>query len=294
MQINNQEIELSNEEKVLFPIAEITKGDLIQYYKKIGERFIPHTSKRPMALQRFPDGIKGEGFYQKQIPDYFPQWIDTYAVEKKEGGTTDYVLGNNLETMVYLANQAMITPHGWLSTTENIHHPDRMIFDLDPSTEKDFNKVQEGALFIKGLLDDLDLKSFPMTTGSQGIHIVLPLVQNLDFDQVREIAKRIGKKAVDKKPNLFTMEMRKDKREGKVFIDIMRNAYGQIAVVPYGVRAILGAPIATPLNWEEVKRKDLKAKSYTIKSIFRRLGHMEDPWKEFYNSSNDLEKIKEV
>ena len=259
----------SNEDKILFPKNKITKGELIEYYEKIGPIMVPFMKDRPISMVRYPNGIKEKGFFQKDAGSHFPDWITTIQIER-EGVLKDtkYVIVNNVATLVYLANQACITPHLWLSKIDKINYPDRLIFDLDPSIDN-FAQVQKGAMLLKKELDKLDIPNFVMTTGSRGLHIVTPLKRIHTFEWVRSFALDIANILIEKNPSLFTVEIRKNKRGKKIFIDTLRNAFAQTAVAPYAVRPKPGAPVATPLEWEEIT-KNLRPNQYTIKNIFQR------------------------
>ena len=232
IKIGRHTIETTKEELVLFPKSGLTKGDLINYYSRIAPIMVPYIKNRPISMQRFPNGLDAESFYQKDAPDYFPSWIVRSPIAKHEGGHVNYVVINNKETLVYLANQACIVVHIWLSKIDNIDFPDRMIFDLDPSGNK-FSDIQKAALMFKELLDSIGLESFPMTTGSRGIHVVVPTKRQHPFDWVRSYAHDIGSLFVHRYPDMFTMEMRKEKRGKRIFIDTLRNAFGQTGVAPY-------------------------------------------------------------
>lgn len=289
--IAGHEIEFSNLDKVLFPKSGLTKGDLVEHYRRIAEFALPHYRDRPLSMQRFPDGIDAEGFFQKNLPDYFPGWIDRVAL-KKEGGSVTYVLANHAATLVYLANQGCITPHLSLARQDKPDHPDLMIFDLDPSDD-DFGKVQNAAKKLRALLDELALASFVQTTGSRGLHVVIPLDRSAAFDEVRDFARALADCLAGRHPNSLTTEQRKSNRGDRVFLDYLRNAYGQTAVAPYAVRAIEGAPVATPLNWDEVGRRELHAQKYTIKNIFRRLAQTGDPWSGIGRRAHSLAAVRE-
>lgn len=277
IEVDGHEIELSNRDKLFFPDAGITKGDLVDYYRRIAEVALPHYRDRPLSMQRFPDGIVAEGFFQKTAPDYFPEWIETAEVAK-EDGSVRHVIANSAATLVYLADQGMITPHLSLSRVDDIDSPDRLIFDLDPS-DGDFAKVQAAARHVRAALDELSAPAFVQTTGSRGLHVVVPLDRSAGFDVVREAAQRIAEKMAARLPDALTVAQRKARRGSRVYLDTGRNAYGQTAVAPYGVRARPGAPVATPLDWNEALAADMSPRKYTITNIFRRLGNKEDPWR---------------
>ncbi len=280
MKVDSYEIELSNRDKVFFPAQNITKGDLVDYYKRIGDIMIPLISARPLTMHRFPDGIAKSGFYQQKMPGYFPDWFDRVEIEKKEGGSVTRPVCTRTADLVYLANQGCITPHIWLSRKDNLNNPDRMIFDLDPGAE-DFKLVCRGALALREALQTFDLVPFVMTTGSRGLHIVVPLKRGPDFDAVRKFARQKADQVAGDNPGEFTTEQRKEKREERLYIDTSRNAYGQTAVAPYAVRALEGAPAATPLEWEEIEQGKIdSAQKYSLNNIFRRLARKKDPWKD--------------
>ena len=288
--VDGREIDLSRTDKPLFPDG-TTKGDLIEYYRKIADAMIPYMADRPLVMHRFPDGVGGEDFYQKDMPDYFPRWIHHVTVEK-EGGTVTHVVCDNAATLVYLADQACITPHLWLSRRDRLHHPDRMILDLDPANG-DFDDVRAGALLLRDALEEVGLTPFVMTTGSRGLHVVVPLNASDDFDRVRHFAGRLASHIAREDPKHFTTEQRKAKRRNRVFIDLARNAYAQTAVAPYSVRARERPYVATPLDWKEVNNAGLTATGYTIRNIFRRLGQREDPWRDMNRYASSMEAARE-
>lgn len=270
-------VEITNEDKVLFPKDKITKGDLIAYYATVAFRMLPLIKNRPISMKRYPDGIKKQGFVQKQVSDYFPDWIKTKAVKRKEKDSIKMLVCNDKDTLRYLANQACITPHIWQSTLGSLKMPNRMVFDLDPPG-KNFSSVVEGAKFLREVLEhDFRLKSYVMTTGSKGLHVVVPLKPIHTFEEVRKFAKEVGKILVDEEPAYYTLNPRKSGRRSKLFIDYLRNGYAQTAVAPYAVRALDGAPVAIPLSWNELTAR-LSPQSFTLKTIKRRLTKA-DPWK---------------
>ncbi len=291
MKIGGHKIEISNEDKVFFPKAKITKGDVIDYFRRVTRVMLPYVRERPLAMHRHPDGIKGEGFFQKDVPDYFPGWIKRVSTPRKEGGKIDNVVCNNAATLVYLANQACITPHLWLSRRDKLDYPDQLIFDLDPP-KKQFALVRFAAKALHEFFDDLGLRSFVKTTGSRGLHIIVPLDRKQDFDSVRQFAQDVARVLAHRHPKRLTVEPRKDKRRGRLFLDTARNSYAQYAVAPYAVRAIEGAPIATPVTWNEVGDTKLDAQSFSMKNIFQRLNRKSDPWKNLRRSARSLKAAR--
>lgn len=292
MKIDGRIINVSKADKIIFPVTMITKWDLIQYYSKISPYMLSYMKNRPLALQRFPEGIQKEGFYQKNASDYYPDWIKTFRV-KKEGGWVDHVLCNDKETLIYLVNQGVITFHLWLSTTDKLRFPDKLVFDLDP-TEEDFDKVIKGAQVLKRVLEnDLGFKTYVMTTGSKGLHIIAPLIPNQDYDEVHDFAKKVANYIVIKHPSEFTVTIKKDQRKGRLFIDYLRNSYAQLVVAPFSVRALEGAPVATPISWQELKEGKIStSKAFNIHSVFKRLEQKDHPWKGFNTHTKSINDPK--
>lgn len=294
LKIGRRSIEVSNLQKILFPKDKITKGDILDYYERIAKYMVPHMKNRPITMQRFPDGIRDNGFYQKNISDYFPKWIDYIPIKKQEDGVVKYAICNDAATLIYLANQLCLTPHLWLSKVDDVNTPDRIIFDLDPSSKSavssptSFANVKKAAVLLKALLEELGLTSYVMTTGSRGAHVVVPLKRNYDFDEVRDFARDVAELLVSENPKLLTIEVRKGKRRGRIFVDYLRNAFGQTAVAPYAVRAKPGAPVATPITWQELRSAGMHAQRFTIKNIFKRLSTKKDPWHDIDKHAQSL------
>jgi bifunctional non-homologous end joining protein LigD len=285
--LDGHDIKITRPEKVLFPEDGVTKGDLIAYYQRVAPWILPHLEGRPLTFQRFPDGIDKAGFFQKSAGAYYPAWIQRATMEKT-GGTVSHVVCENAATLVYLANQACVALHTALSRADKPHHPDLMIFDLDPSKEDDLPAVIQGALWLKELLEARDLPAFVKTTGSRGLHVVVPLDAKRDFGAVLAFAHSLAELLVERDPEHYTLEFYKNKREDRVFVDVNRNAYAQTAVAAYSVRARQGAPVAVPLPWSELRHKNLRPDGVTIRNAFERLEHIEDPWKDFWKVSASL------
>ncbi|GAA5480841.1 non-homologous end-joining DNA ligase [Haloferula sargassicola] len=290
IQANNRSIELSHEDKLLFPDDGITKRHLAEYYRDIAETMLPHLRDRAITMQRLPDGIDGKTFYHKDAPDYFPEWIRTSEL-KKEGGTVNHVIADDAATLVYLANQACITPHTWLSRVDEPDQPDLLVFDLDPSGG-DFKGLRRAAMMTRELFDEAGLAPFVKTTGSRGLHVVSPLRRGPDFDEVRQLARDLAEILVGRDPELFTTEQRKNKRGNRIFLDTLRNAWGQTVTPPYAVRPKPGAPVATPLEWDEVDADDISQR-HTLKSIFRRLSQKDCPWKDIRRHARSIKSARD-
>ena len=288
-------VDLDNLDKVFFPDAGITKGDVVDYYRDMAEVMATHLQDRPLALERFPDGIETDGFFQQDCPDYFPDWIDTVSTERRDRSETSspvrHVVCATTACLVYLANQGVVTLHGWLARAPKIDHPDKLIFDLDPPGD-DFAPVKQAARQVRDLMETLGLNPYVMTTGSRGLHVMAPLARDDDFDTVRALASDMASHLAERYPDALTTEQRKAKRKGRVYLDVMRNAYGQTTVVPYTLRAKPGAPVATPLHWDELESGDLDSQSYDLRNIRRRLGQMDDPWAGIAREGRGIDAIR--
>jgi bifunctional non-homologous end joining protein LigD len=273
-------VELSHTGKVLFPGDGVTKGDLVAYYERTAGMMLPWLRDRPVAMRRYPDGITGPGIMQKNVPRYFPDWV-TRAEVRKQGGSLQQVICDKPATVVYLANQACIEVHAFLSRLDRIDDPDQLIFDLDPPDGDRFGDVRTVALLLRQLLEDeLGLATFVKTTGGKGLHVHVPLDATADFDAARGFTQEVAGVLAARNPGLATTEQRRDKRGTLIYLDVMRNSYAQLAVAPYSVRGRPGAPVATPLSWDELDDK-LRPGQFTIKTVPDRVSGLSggaDPW----------------
>ena len=290
--IDGHQITISNPDKVMFPADGITKGDLVEYYQRVAERMLPHVRGRPLHMNRFPDGIGRIAIQQKRIPDSFPQWIKRATVDLHRGGTITHALIDNAATLVYLANYNMITAHVWLSRIEAPEQPDQLIFDLDPSDE-DFRLVRRTAINLRTLLEELRLVAYVKTTGSRGLHVVVPISIEPSFEDVHVFADVIAQRLAAGDPDHLTTEFIKQKREGRLFIDVNRNAYGQTVVAPYSVRARRAAPIAVPIAWADVDSDALRPDGVTMRNVWDWLQGHHDPWEQMERSRLPLPRLTE-
>jgi bifunctional non-homologous end joining protein LigD len=271
-------VEISRPGKLLFP--EISKADLAGYYRQAAEAMLPYLRDRPLALARYPDGIDGQGIFAKNVPPHFPDWIGRVDVPK-EGGTVHHLVCRNPATLVYLANQAVIELHPFLSRVGALHCPDQLVIDLDPPSAGHFPAACRVALLLRDLLTSLGLTSFVKTTGGKGLHVQVPLDGKADFDEARRFASGLAGLLAREHPDLVTTEQRRNQRGDRIYADIMRNAYAQTAVVPYSVRARPGAPVATPLHWQEVGDPRLRPDRFTLRTVPERIAQTrgsDDPW----------------
>ena len=291
--IDGHQVELSHLDKVFFPESGITKGDVVEYYERIAAHMLPHVRERAMTMHRYPDGINGEDFYQQNMPDYFPDWIARVDVDKEDGKVT-HVVCNDTASLVYIANQGSLVNHVWLSRRNQIRHPDRMIVDLDPPHDgTDASALRSAALLLRDTFRELGLTPFLSTTGSAGLHVYVSLKRELEFDDVRNFGRRVVEQLAADHEDELTVEQRKAKRGRRIYLDVLRNSYSHTAVAPYSVRAKPGAPVATPLAWEELEEDPVESTRYTIQNVFRRLGQREDPWKDFERQAGSVKSARE-
>jgi bifunctional non-homologous end joining protein LigD len=272
-------IPISHPDRELWPGEGITKLDLARHYAAVADAMVPHVRDRPLALHSFPQGIGAPGFFVKDAPRHFPDWIATAEVPKREGGTIHHVLANGGATLVYLAGQNVITPHAWTSRADRLERPDRLIFDLDPSTGR-FDEVRAAGRRLGDLLRGIGLAPYAMTTGSRGLHVTVPLRRSAVFETVHAFARDVARALVAQDPDGLTTEFRRERRGERIFVDVNRTAYGQHAVAPYAVRPLPGAPVATPLRWEELDDPALHPRGWTLRTIGARLAAGGDPWRD--------------
>ena len=274
------DVKLSHPDKVLFPADGITKADLADYYASVAEWMLPHVRDRPLNLWRWNAGIDGQRVVQQDIPKGAPDWVARVETPRRKGGSNCHMLCQDADTLRWLSNQNCITPHVWSARRDRLDRPDRIVFDLDPEEGSDFDLVRTAALAVGERLREAGLAPFAMTTGSKGVHVVAPLKRTRDSEWVRERARELGAEVAEGSPDSLTTEWRKEKRGGRILVDTARNTYGQTVVAPYAMRALPGAPVATPLSWEELSDPALSARSWTLRTVADRLGERGDPWAE--------------
>jgi bifunctional non-homologous end joining protein LigD len=287
-------VQITHPEKVLFPDDGITKADLADYYRTVAPVMLPLVSGRPVTMQRFPNGIGRGGFLQKQIGEYFPDWIErvTAPNRRTRSGTTrdqvTYMVCRAPDDLAYLANHACITPHVWLSRTPDIYRPDQMVFDLDPASS-DPRALRLAAAALHGLLDELGLASFLKSSGSRGLHVVVPLVPSAETDEVKLFSIAVVEALAARHPDELTTEARIADRHGRLYLDIGRNGYAQTMAAPYAVRALPGAPVSVPLDWSELAEFD--PRRHTLRGIADRLA-LPDPWAGLDRAARPLDQAR--
>ena len=282
--VNGKTIEITNAKKEVF--ANITKEDFVGYYKTAAPIMLPHIKDRPISMFRIPHGMREEGFFQKHVPDYFTSWMKKVEIFRK-GKKIKYIMANDEESIAYLATQ-MVIPHIWPARVDKLEYPDKMIFDLDPSVN-DVAMTQQAAFDVKKFLDELKMPSYIMTSGNKGYHIVVPLDRSTKQEDVKTFASKIAKVLATHYSNTITDEMRIEKRNGRVMLDIFRNSPTHTAVAPYSVRASLRGGIAMPIEWSEVRK--ITPHYFTLDNAYERL-KKGDAWKDIYKDGVSIEKIK--
>ncbi len=277
MRVGGREVPVTHPDKALFTEPTITKLELARYYESVAAAMLPLVRSRPLALQAFPDGISGTGFFLKAAPRHFPEWITTATVEKR-GGTITHVTAENPATLVYLAGQNVICPHAWLSRADAPREPDRLVIDLDPSPGVRFAEIRAAAREAGARLREAGLATYAMLTGSRGIHVVCPLRRGPSFPEAHRFVRRIAEAMVAEDPRRLTLEWHREERGRRIYLDVNRVAYAQHAVAPYAVRPRAGGPVAMPIHWGELEDPRLRPDRFTLSSAPARLAAEGDPW----------------
>jgi bifunctional non-homologous end joining protein LigD len=283
---------ITHPEKVLFPDDGITKAELAAYYESVAAVMVPHICGRPVTLERYPAGIGGKGFWQKDVSRGFPEWLERVEVPKKDG-TVHHPLINDTRSLLWMANQNTITPHVWVSRMPALYYPDVCVFDLDPSSDDEPQVLRDAALALRDLLDELGLPSWVKTTGSKGFHIVVPLDGKSKTGDVARFAHTAGALLVAGNPQRLTQEFSKADRGGRILVDTGRNVYSATFAAVYAVRARPGAPVSAPCTWEEVARGDVGPRTFTLRTMKERLAQVGDLWSEMRRRRKPLRRAAE-
>ena len=287
--ISNRKIKLTNINKIYWPEEGYSKGDLIDYYRKVADFILPYLADRPQSLNRHPNGISGKSFFQKDITQKPPDWVRTKKIYSDSNDKEiNFLICNDEATLVYMANLGCIEINPWFSKITNIDNPDYLVIDLDPE-DISFEKVIEAALSVKGVLDELEIESFCKTSGATGLHIYVPLGAKYEYNVAKDFAFLIAKIANNRIPEFTSLERSPSKRKKKVYLDYLQNRSGQTLAAPYSVRPRPGATVATPLHWKEVK-PGLSPQNFTILNIHDRLKETGDIFKGVLGKGIDVQK----
>ncbi|HET9274861.1 MAG TPA: DNA ligase D, partial [Gemmatimonadales bacterium] len=287
------EVTFSNLKKVFWPEEKYTKGDLIEYYRSIAPWLLPYLKDRPLVLTRYPDGIGGKSFYQKDAPDFTPDWLRTTPIWSEDTQRAiNYFVCDDVETLLYVANMGSIPLHIWASRVDSLERPDWCILDLDPKGAP-FADVVTVAQALHRLCERAELPHFVKTSGSTGLHVLVPLAQQCTFDQSRTLGELLARVVVAELPEISTIVRQVRDREGKVYVDYLQNRHGQLLVAPFSVRPLPGAPVSMPLQWKEVNRK-LDIRAHTIATALKRMEKLgSDPVRPVLEVAPDLSGVLE-
>lgn len=278
-------VRISHPEKILYAEQGISKWEITEYYEAVAERLLPHLRDRPLSLVRCPSGSGKKCFYQKHVPPRQAE-LETIEIEEKSGRDL-YVMANDERGLLSLVQIGILEIHPWGAQVQDLEAPDLMIFDLDPPSAAEWKQVVEGARLLHALLDELKLKNFLKTTGGKGLHVVVPLSGANTWEEVKDFSKKLAEAVALSSPKRYTVELMKAKRQGRIFIDYLRNSRGATAIAPYSTRARPGAPIAVSLAWEELEAR-MRSDHFNIKNISKRLARSAEPWKGFFSLKQSL------
>jgi len=282
-------IPITHPTKLWFPEERITKLEVAQYYAVVALRMLPWLNKHLLTAERCPDGITAGCFFEKNLAKDLPADVATCAIPTESTGkTVRYVVGGAKETLLRLVNLGCVAIHIMNSELSSLYQPEWLAFDMDPSSGQ-FCDAANAASVLRKLLEDLGIRSFPKTTGGRGLHVLVPLQRGPNQEQVRLVAHSISQEMARRSPEMITVQMLKAKRQNRVFADWLRNAFGQTIVAPYSLRCRPGAPVSTPLDWDEV-RSELNPSRFNIRTIQHRL-EGNDPWAEFWRCRQTLPTI---
>ncbi len=291
LKVGKTTLHLTNQNKIYFPEDQITKGDIIKYYAQVADYMLPYLKDRPQSMNRFPNGISGQSFYQKDVDTAkIPSWLKTEQIHSESNKDyIDYLICNDAATLLYMINLGCIDINPWNSTIKNIENPDWAVIDIDPEVD-DFKKVVQTALTVKEIMDALDSSCYCKTSGATGLHVYIPLGAKYVYDSVKIFAELIANKVHERLPDTTSLERSIKKRNHKIYIDYLQNRQGQTIAAPYAVRPKPGATVSTPLEWSEVN-DTLSPSQFTIKNVPLRLKEKGDVWKPVLGKGVDLEKI---
>ncbi len=284
--LSSRRVQLTHLDRVLWPGDGITKAELVSYLTAVADAMLPHLRDRPLSLTRFPRGIQSGGFYQKNAPAYAPGWIKTYTFAHGDRAVR-YILCQDLATLQWLGNQAVIEIHPWLSRTESPYVPDFAVIDLDPDPPAGFAEAVQAALLVKQVLDAFGLRGFPKTSGATGVHIYVPVVPRYTYATLAAFVGAVGDLLRDSVPWLVTRERTVARRGGKLYVDHLQNVLGKTLVAPYSPRPLDGAPVSAPLRWEELPR--VTPQMFTIRTMPARLATVGDLFHEVLGERQDID-----
>jgi bifunctional non-homologous end joining protein LigD len=290
LEVDGRSLKFTNLKKVFYPDEGYTKRDVINYYDGVSALILPHLKDRPLSLKRYPNGIKDEFFFQKHVPESFAPWLRTELIDSDHNeAPINYVFAQDRASLLYLANLGCIDQNPWMSRLGSLDNPDFILIDLDPQ-ECPYDMIVEAALLVKQVLDEIGLEGYPKTTGGRGMHVYIPVKTDYSYEQTRTFAEVIARIVVRRKPELFTTPRSVAKRErNRVYFDWVQNAKSKTIAAPYVLRAYPGAPVATPLEWDEV-RKGLDPRRFNIANARERFREKGDLFAGVLKRPQKMEK----
>jgi len=278
-------VSFSNLDKVLYPKLKVTKAQFIEYYIKMAPKMLPFLSDRPIVLTRYPDGVEKQGFYEKDAPQGMPNWVKTVKLYSETAKRyVRYILCNDLDTLIWLANLAAVEIHMPLSRADDRGKPDFAFFDVDPEPPATIDDAAEVALLLKENLDALGFKAYVKMSGKKGLHVLLPIRREYTFKETRDFVHAIGKHMA-KQSDKVVSEFSDTKKPSKVFVDYAQNSHGKTMVCPYSLRVTPDATVSTPIDWSDLK-KSIKPAEFNIHSVPRL---KKEPWKDIFENPQKLE-----
>jgi bifunctional non-homologous end joining protein LigD len=292
---DGQRLHFANLNKIYFPAPGVKKRELLAYYYRMARYILPFLKDRPMVLRRYPDGVDGKAFFQKEAPSYLPDWIETATVDSEErGGEMRYILCNSRAVLLYLTNLGCIDHNPWSSRAQSQENPDYVFFDLDPTPDTPFSDVMHVARAIYAMLKSIKMQCFLKTSGASGFHIFIPLEPKYTYEQTRTFAEVVGRLVAADNPKLTTFERTVSKRpKGRILIDALQNAKGKPLACAYSVRAFPSATVSTPLSPDELTTS-LSAEQFTVRTFDDRMAEVGDLWADFWKKRQTLDRALEL
>ena len=288
VRVGGRDVRLTHPDRVLWPRDGITKARLVEYYVQVSALMLPHLAGRPLVLTRFPRGIEGPSFYQKQAPFPRPAWVPTARIEH-ERRSVEYVMADSPAVLAWLGNLAAVEIHPWMSTAADPDHPDLLVIDLDPDPPSGFEESRRVALWLRPALEALGLRAVPKLSGATGVHVCIPLVPRYPYAVTSRAAAAIGRALAGLRPDLVTDRRRVVLRRGRVYVDPYQNLRGRTVVAPYSPRALPGAPVSVPVTWEELEQ--VVPADFTVANAHRWLPGRRDPLLEARRAPQSLDAL---
>jgi bifunctional non-homologous end joining protein LigD len=289
--LENMEMALSHPDKILYPQQGITKRDLAEFYQHIAEWVLPHVTGRPLTLVRCPQGAQQKCFYQKHASGTLPDSIRRILIQEKgKKEKNSYLVIDDVKGLLALVQMGVLEIHPWGCREDRIDRPDRLVLDLDPGAGVAWNQLIDGAHLLKKRLLEDGLESFVKTSGGKGLHVVAPLTRRTTWEELKNYTRKLAMDTAENDPSGFVATMSKSKRKGKIFIDYLRNSFGATSIATYGTRALSGAPVSTPVGWDELLAVS-GPQAFTLTTLPKRLKALrKDPWKGFFDLRQSLSR----